>query len=61
MENGLNSFRSAMTSETSWLERVLTALSQSDINLLNEFSTLTKKLHSVLKCSEDDLILLLVC
>ena len=49
-----------MASETSWLERVLIALSQSDINLLNEYSTLTKKLHSVQKCSDEDLILLLV-
>ena len=48
-----------MASETSWLERVLIALSQSDINLLNEYSTLTKKLHSVQKCSDEDLILLL--
>ena len=50
-----------MASERSWLERVLIALSQSDINLLNEYSTLTKKLHSVQECSdEEDLILLLV-
>ena len=50
-----------MASETSWLERVLIALSQNDINLLNEYSTLTKKLHSAQKCSdEEDLILLLV-
>ena len=47
-----------MASETSWLEPVLVALSQSDINLLNEYSTLTKKLHSVQKCSDEDLILL---
>ena len=48
-----------MASETSWLERVLTALSQSDLNLLNEYnSTLTKKLHSAQKCSDEDLILL---
>ena len=38
---------------------MLIALSQSDINLLNEYSTLTKKLHSVQKCSDEDLILLL--
>ena len=49
-----------MASETSWLEQVLIALSQSDINLLNEYnSTLTKKLHSAQKCSDEDLILLL--
>ena len=40
---------------------MLIALSQSDMNLLNEYSTLTKKLNSVQKCSdEEDLILLLV-
>ena len=50
-----------MASERSWLERVLIALSQSDINLLNEYTTLPKKLHSVQECSdEEDLILLLV-
>ena len=50
-----------MASETSWLELVLIALSQSDINLLNEYSsTLTKKLHSAQKFSDEDLILLLV-
>ena len=38
---------------------MLITLSQSDINLLNEYSTLTKKLHSVQKCSDEDLILLL--
>ena len=49
-----------MASETSGLERVLIALSQSDINLLNEYnSTLTKNLHSAQKCSDEDLILLL--
>ena len=49
-----------MASETSWLERVLIALSQSDINLLNEYnSTLTKKLHSAQKYYDEDLILLL--
>ena len=37
-----------------------TSLSQSDTNLLNEYnSTLTKKLHSSQKCSDEDLILLL--
>ena len=47
-----------MASETSWLERVLIALSQSDLNLLNECnSMLTKKLHSAQKCSDEDLIL----
>ena len=46
---------------SSWLEQVLIALSQSDINLLNEYSsTLTKKLHSAQKCSDEDLILLLL-
>ena len=49
-----------MASETSWLEQVLIALPQSDINLLNKYSTLTKKLHSVQKYSDEDLILLLV-
>ena len=54
---------------------MLIALSRSDINLLNEYSTLTKKLHSekkhknitkkkklhsVQKCSDEDLILLFV-
>ena len=49
-----------MASETRWSERVLLALSQSNINLLNEYnSTLTKKLHSAQKCSDEDLILLL--
>ena len=48
-----------MASETSWLEQMLIALSQSDINLLNEHSTLAKKLHSVQKCSDEDLMLLL--
>ena len=57
----LVNFHSVMASETSWLERVLIASSQSDINLLNEYSTLTKKLHSVQKCSdEEDLNLLFV-
>ena len=49
-----------MASETSWLERVLIALSESDLNLLNEYnSTLTRKLHSAQKCSDEDLILFL--
>ena len=48
-----------MASETSWLQRVLIVLSQSDINLLNEYSKLTKKFHSVQKCSDEDLISLL--
>ena len=39
---------------------MLIDLSQSDINLFNEYSTLTKKLHSVQRCSDEDLILLLV-
>ena len=49
-----------MASETSWLERVLIALSESDLNLLNEYnSMLTRKLHSAQKCSDEDLILFL--
>ena len=49
-----------MASKTSWLEQVLIALSQSHIHLLNEYnSTLTKKLHSAQKYSDEDLILLL--
>ena len=49
-----------MASETSWLERVLIGLSQSDLNLLSEYnSTLTKELHSAQKSSDGDLILLL--
>ena len=49
-----------MASETSWLERVLIALSESDLNSLNEYnSTLTGKLHSTQKCSDEDLILFL--
>ena len=49
-----------MASETSWLEQVLIALSQSDLNLLNEYiSMLTRKLHLAQKCSDEDLILLL--
>ena len=36
-----------MVSETSWLERVLIALSENDLNLLSKYnSTLTTKLHS---------------
>ena len=50
----------AMTSKTSWLERLWIALSESDINLLNEYnSMLTRKLHSAEKCSDEDLILFL--
>ena len=49
-----------MSSETPWLERVLIALPESDLNLLNEFnSTLTRKLHSAQKCFDEDLILFL--
>ena len=49
-----------MASETPWLERVLIALSQSNLNLLNKYnSTLTRKLHSAQECSDEDLILLL--
>ena len=49
-----------MASETSWLERMLIALSQSGLNLLNEYnSTLTRKLHSAQKCSDEDFILFL--
>ena len=49
-----------MASETSCLERVLIALSESDLNLLNEYnSTLTKKPHSAQKCSDEDSILFL--
>ena len=49
-----------MASETYWLKRVLIALSQSDLNLLNEYSsTLTTKLHSAQKYSDEDLILFL--
>ena len=49
-----------MASEMSWLERVLIALSQSDLNFLNKYySALTRKLHSAQKCSHEDLILLL--
>ena len=49
-----------MASETSWLERALIALSESDLNLLNEYnSTLTRKLYSAQKCSDEDLIIFL--
>ena len=49
-----------MASKTSWLERVLIALSEKDLNLLNEYnSTLTRKLHTAQKCSDEDLILFL--
>ena len=55
-----NSFRLAMSSETSWLERVLIALSESHLNLLNEYnSSLTRKLHSAQRCSDKGLILFL--
>ena len=44
-----------MESKISWLELVLIVLSKSDINLLNEYnSTLTKKLDSPQKCSDED-------
>ena len=48
-----------MASETSWLERVLTVLSESDLNLNEYNSTLIRKLHSAQKCSDEDLILFL--
>ena len=50
-----------MASKTSWLERVLIALSEKkNLNLWNEYnSTLTRKLHSAQKCSDEDLILFL--
>ena len=49
-----------MKSEISWLERELIALLESDLNLLNKYiSTLTRTLHSVQKCSDEDLILFL--
>ena len=39
---------------------MLITLSQSDLNLLNEYnSILTKELNSAQKCSDEDLILLL--
>ena len=49
-----------MGNETSWLEGVLIGLSQTDLNLLNEYnSMLTRKLHLAQKCSDEYLILLL--
>ena len=49
-----------MSSETSRLEQVLIALSESDLNLLNECNiALTRKLDSAQKCSDKDLILFL--
>ena len=49
-----------MAGETSWLERMLIALSQSGLSLLNEYNnTLTRKLHSAQKCSDEDFILFL--
>ena len=49
-----------MASETSWLERVLLALSKSYLNLVNEYnSTLTRELHSGQKFSDESLILFL--
>ena len=49
-----------MKSEISWLERELIALLESDLNLLNKyFGTLTRKLHSVQKWSDEDLIFFL--
>ena len=39
---------------------MLIALSQSDTNLLDEYRTLTKMLHLTQKCSDENLILLLV-
>ena len=49
-----------MASETSWLEQVLIALSQIDLNLLFEYiSMLARKLHLAQKYSDEDLILLL--
>ena len=39
---------------------MLIALSESDLNLLNEYnSKLTRKLHLAQKCSDEDLILFL--
>ena len=39
---------------------MLIALSESDLNLLNEYnSMLTRKLHLAQKCSDEDLVLLL--
>ena len=49
-----------MGSKISSLERLLTVLSQSDLNLLNEYnSIITRNLHLAQKCSEEDLTLLL--
>ena len=49
-----------MSSETSWLERLLIALSESELNLLNEYnSAFTRKLHSAQECSDKDFILFL--
>ena len=49
-----------MGNETSWLEGVLIGLSQTDLNLLNEYnSMLTRKLYLAQKCSDEYLILLL--
>ena len=49
-----------MASKTSWLERVLIALSESDLNLLNEYnSMLTRKLYSAQRYSNKDFILFL--
>ena len=49
-----------MSNETPWLEPVLIALPESDLNLLNEYnSALTSKLHSAQKCSDKDFILFL--
>ena len=49
-----------MASETSWLERVLIALSESDLNLLNEYnSMLTRKLYLAQRYSNKDFILFL--
>ena len=49
-----------MSSKTSWLEQVLIALSESDLNLWNEYnSTSIRKLRSAQKCSDEDFILFL--
>ena len=50
-----------MARKTSWLERAcVNCFIRSDLNLLNEYnSTLTRKLHSAQKCSDEDLILFL--
>ena len=53
-------FVQPLASGTTWLERVLIALSQSDSNLSNEYnSMLTRKLHLAQKSPDEDLILLL--